>query len=97
MKGADTHSSPSGFTVRLEASRSDRPRYGEFFHSLAKLFFQRQLLFCVKTKTEDPELDQGPLREMDLLKLKTDLLLYFSALLRGQLKLYEIFHFGRPP
>jgi hypothetical protein len=88
--GASLH--PPDAAILLEDSGRDRPCYCEFLHPLTELFFQRKLLFFVKTKTEDPELIQRFFREVDLMKLKTDLFFYFSALLRGQLNLYKIFH-----
>jgi len=49
------------------------------------LFLQDLLLFLTETKPENAKLIQRPLREINLTKLKTNLLFDFIYLLRGEL------------
>lgn len=69
----------------LENSCSDRTRDCEFSDFLSQLFLQDLLLFLTETKPENAKLIQRPLREINLTKLKTNLLFDFIYLLRGEL------------
>ncbi len=70
---------------------------GKFPYLLAELFLQDLLLFLTETQPEDTELVQRPLREINLAKLKTDLLFDFIYLLLGELQFYNLLHGTYPP
>ncbi len=95
--GKSMDTSGTGHGRNLENSSCNGTRDSKFPDLLAELFLQDLLLFLAETQPENTEFVQRPFREINLAKLKADLLFDFIYLLRGELQFYNLLHGTYPP